>query len=89
MKTPQYAAEEAAKAMIKHDVTDQLSKIKVPTLIIHGNQDFAIDLKMARLLHEKIPNSTLKIMEGIGHCTMMEKPDEFNKIVLEFLERLG
>lgn len=89
LKTPQHAVEEAAKAMSKYDVTDQLPKIKVPTLIIHGNQDFAIDLKMAKMLHEKISNSRLKVIDGAGHCTMLEKPDEFNKIVLEFLKKLG
>jgi len=43
---------------------------------------------MAEILNEGIPNSSLKIIEGAGHHTMLEKPNEFNAAVLEFLKDL-
>ncbi|MFQ5999697.1 MAG: alpha/beta fold hydrolase [Candidatus Bathyarchaeia archaeon] len=88
LKTPQYVVEEGAKAMSQFDTTDRLSEIEVPTLIIHGDQDLAISVEKAKTLHEKIPNSKLKIIRGSGHFILLEKPDEFNKIVLEFLSKL-
>lgn len=88
LKTPQFAVEEALKAIIEHDVTDRLSAIKVPTLIIHSPQDLAIGVKMAEIMNAKIPNSSLKIIESAGHHSMLEKPEEFNRIVLDFLKRL-
>jgi len=88
LKTPQHVVEEGIKAMSEYDVTAQLSKIKVPTMIIHGDQDLAINVKMAKMLHEKISNSTLKIIMGAGHHAMLEKSNEFNNIILEFLRKL-
>jgi pimeloyl-ACP methyl ester carboxylesterase len=88
LKTPQFVVEESLKAIIKHDVAEKLSAINVPTLIIHGSQDLAIDVKMAQIMNDKVPNSSLKIIEGVGHHPMLEKPEEFNKIVLDFLRKL-
>ncbi len=87
LKTPQYVVEEALKAIMEHDVTARLSEITVPTLIIHGTQDFAISVKMAEMMNEKILNSNLQIIEGVGHHTMLEKPDEFGNAVLDFLRK--
>ena len=88
LKTPQYVVEEALKAIMEHAVTRKLSKITVPTLIIHSTEDLAIGVKMAEIMNERIPNSRLKIVEGAGHHTMLEKPDEFKNTVLDFLRKL-
>ena len=88
MKAPQYVVEEALKAIMEHAVTRKLSKITVPTLIIHSTEDLAIGVKMAEIMNERIPNSRLKIVEGAGHHTMLEKPDEFKNTVLDFLRKL-
>ncbi len=44
-----------------------LSKIKVPTIIIHGDQDPVFGLDHAEALHKAIANSELIIISGLGH----------------------
>ena len=62
--------------------------ITVPTLIIWGRQDKIIPLRVGELLHEAIPNSTLKVIDQCGHIPEEEKPEETIALVLEFLESL-
>lgn len=74
-----------AKACLKHNTTHRLSEIKAPTLIIVGGEDTLIPVKYSKLLNEGIRGSSLVIIEGSGHVPSIEKPDEFNRIVLDFL----
>ncbi len=64
----------------------RLTRITSPTLIIWGLNDKMIPSNYAREL-EAIPNSRLVVMEGCGHTPYVEKPKEFNDIVLKFLSK--
>ena len=64
-----------------------LKNIKNETLIIWGNQDKAYNFNQIETLNNNIPNSDLKIIDGCSHNVHLEKPDEFNIIVEEFLKR--
>ena len=75
------------EACNEFDSREKLSQINKPTLIIGGSQDMLTPPWFQQYLHEKIENSTLKIIEGAGHLSMTEKPEKFNTILLEFLER--
>ena len=75
------------EACNKFDSREQLSQISKPTLIIGGSEDMLTPPWFQRYLHEKIENSTLKIIDGVGHLSMTEKPEKFNTILFEFLER--
>jgi 3-oxoadipate enol-lactonase len=75
-----------AKASIKHNTNDRISKIKAPTLIIVGEEDMLIPLKYSKILHEKIEGSKLVILKNCGHVPPIEKPEEFNGAVLNFLK---
>jgi 2-hydroxy-6-oxonona-2,4-dienedioate hydrolase len=68
------------------DISGRLSKISVPTLLIWGANDRMIPLAYSREYTE-IPNSQLTIIDNCGHTPFVEKPAEFNNIVLKFLER--
>lgn len=59
--------------------------ITVPTLILWGREDKVIPLKVGKLLHELIPNSTLDVIEQCGHIPQEEKPDETIARISEFL----
>jgi len=65
-----------------------LSSIHVPTLIIWGAQDKAIHVDSAELLHEKISGSQKQILEGVGHCPMLEKPDATRELYRKFLQEI-
>jgi len=65
---------------------EQLRAIKAPSLIILGLLNPPYYHEIASIQHEHIPNSTLVTMKGVGHALNIEAPDEFNCIVIEFLE---
>jgi 3-oxoadipate enol-lactonase len=76
---------QAAEAVLKHDMTGFLSKISAPTLIISGELDTIATREYSELLHQEIPNSQLEIIPRTGHMAIIEKPDVFCEIVLNFL----
>ena len=69
-----------------HDLLDfQLSKIKVPTLIIWGQQDALIPLAVGQQMHQQIPNSSLLAVEGCGHLAPAECYHPILKATVQFL----
>lgn len=65
----------------------QLAAIHAPTLILWGSKDPWIPLEHARLFHDAIPGSTLRVYEGMGHVPMEEAPDETAADVRAFLSQ--
>jgi 4,5:9,10-diseco-3-hydroxy-5,9,17-trioxoandrosta-1(10),2-diene-4-oate hydrolase len=80
MVTIKGAREETIAPIIR-----DLHKIEQPVLIIWGEQDRVLPLKHAYVAAEKLPRATLKIFDKCGHLPFFEQPEEFNRIVLEFL----
>lgn len=66
-------------------VTEKLHRIAVPTLIVWGKNDAIVPVAHAYTAAERIRNATLHIFESCGHLPQIEKKDEFNRIVTEFL----
>lgn len=64
-----------------------IPQLKIPTLLIWGTQDKAVDPRSAMTLKERLPQAELKLIPGAGHLPFEEAPEEFNQIVLEFLEK--
>ena len=79
------AADNGLIAMKNWDGVKDLQNIKNETLIIWGDQDKAYNFSQVETLNNNIPNSDLKIIKGCSHNVHLEKPDEFNKIVVDFL----
>lgn len=67
-------------------ITEKLSRIRVPSLVIWGKNDKMIPVENASELEKTIRNCHVKIMEGCGHVPYEEKPEEFSKLVLDFLK---
>ena len=81
------AADNGLVAMKNWDGVKNLQNIKNETLIIWGDQDKAYNFNQVETLNDNIPNSDLKIIKGSSHNVHLEKPNEFNIIVEEFLKR--
>jgi pimeloyl-ACP methyl ester carboxylesterase len=64
---------------------DQLRTIKTPFLILDGEEEEAIDLNQTKLMAELIPGAELVLMPDTGHFAVFEQPEEFSRIVLDFL----
>jgi len=84
-QTSMDAADNGLVAMKDWNGVDVLKNIKNKTLIIWGDQDKAYNYNQVETLNNNIPDSEIRIVEGCSHNVHLEKPDEFNKIVVEFL----
>ncbi|MEY3590460.1 MAG: hypothetical protein RLZZ466_980, partial [Bacteroidota bacterium] len=77
-----------AKSAIRNNLGEELNQIKVPTLLIWGNNDTITPPFVGQEFKKLIPNSELHFIDKCGHAPMMEVPDEFNKILHGFLNKL-
>jgi len=64
----------------------RLGEIKQPTLIIAGAQDERF-INASEYMARAIPEARLEIISGAGHMVNLEKPDEFNKVLMDFLDK--
>ena len=55
--------------------------------MIWGTRDSAVDVRSAEPLKQALPQCQLKIIEGAGHLPFEETPDEFNRLVLDFIDQ--
>ena len=67
--------------------TELLPKISAPTLILLGRQDPACTYEQAMVMKEKIPHAEFHAIEDAAHLSNIEKPAEFNSVLLSFLDR--
>jgi 3-oxoadipate enol-lactonase len=71
------------------DMTHVLPKIKVPTLIMIGENDNFTPLSSSKIMNEKIADSKLKIIPKAGHISNLENTPEFNRNLIEFLNNIN
>ena len=101
--TPDYKREEAMQEMNEvspavywadfeacnnFDRVLSVEEIKVPCLIIVGDEDVMTPAKYSQFLSSKLFNSQLKIIKSVGHMCMLEKPTEVTKEIKLFVRRL-
>lgn len=73
----------------RQDIYGEIEKIRVPTLIIVGDQDVATPLPNAQRLHEGIAGSQLVVIPGAGHTSTVEEPAAVNAAISAFLAKLS
>lgn len=71
------------------DVSDQLTRIQTPTLIICGAEDVMTPPKFSQSLHEQIANSELHILEKTGHMVTLEQPEMVANLLTRFIEKVA
>jgi pimeloyl-ACP methyl ester carboxylesterase len=80
---------EGLRAVIERDsVLDRLAQIRVPTLVIHGEQDAAIPMPEAEAIANGIPGAELVRIPDAGHSTPLETPDAVNAALAGFFGRV-
>jgi len=67
------------------DLRLALSRIRVPTLLVYGDNDVRAPMPVAEQLHTAIDGSSLVVLAGAGHVCNIERPDKFNAAVRAFL----
>ena len=73
-----------AKSLADTDTTDLLPNIKVPTLVLWGDDDRRSPMSIAEQLRDAILNAELAVIANAGHISNMEQPEEFNAQVRRF-----
>lgn len=65
---------------------EQVKAITVPTLLVHGREDRVVPVEISwRMLH-LLPYGDLHVFARCGHWTQIERAEEFNRVVADFLE---
>jgi len=81
------AYRESLKALINWDVEARLGEIQCPVLVVASDEDY-LPLDEKRAYTKKMSHARLEVIEDARHAVTVEKPDEFNKILGEFLAEI-
>src|SRR5262252_5683099 len=74
-------------AIPKINVTGRLAELHCPALVIVGEEDPGTPVDMARDIHAALPGAQLAILRSASHLSNVEQPQEFNRILLRFLDK--
>jgi non-heme chloroperoxidase len=87
MQSSIIATYECVKAFSETDFTEDLKKIEVPTLVIHGDADQIVPISDSAELSSKIvKHATLKVIPGAPHGLCTTHADQINALLLDFLK---
>lgn len=74
-------------AIPKINVTDRLGAVSCPALVIVGEEDPGTPVEMARDIHAALPSAELAILRSASHLSNLEQPEEFNRVLVRFLDK--
>ena len=76
-----------ARSLALWDLRPELGKIRCPTLVIAGQEDWSTPPSGHEVIARGIPGARLVIVQGASHTVPEEQAEEFNRLTLEFLEQ--
>lgn len=77
---------QAARQLLTADIRPNLSRIDAPTLLVWGEHDTVIPVEIGHQLQHQFRHANLVVVPSAGHNPMWDRPEDFNRVVLEFLE---
>jgi 3-oxoadipate enol-lactonase len=86
MKVEPYLAQLAV--IQAHDAMDRVGGITAPTLVVAGEEDILIPVRLSQELHAAIPGAQWATVPG-GHACLWETPAPFNACFLDFVKRVA
>lgn len=72
--------------ILHDDVGPLLPRVQAPTLVIWGERDSWVPLADAAQFRAKLPHARLAVLRGASHNPMVDRPSDFNRLVLRFLQ---
>jgi pimeloyl-ACP methyl ester carboxylesterase len=78
---------DSVRAIFTHDAGGDLAKVKVPTLVLVGDQDEATPLAANEFIRDGIKGATLEIIPQAGHLSTIDNPQAFNQRLAAFLDK--
>jgi pimeloyl-ACP methyl ester carboxylesterase len=90
MAQPTFDAVEVMHAVTRRDdITDCLGEIEAPAVVIHGEEDVAIEMEKAEGLADGLPNLVEMVrVPGAGHSSTVENPDAVTEAIERFLQKV-
>ncbi|WP_406494151.1 alpha/beta hydrolase [Streptomyces sp. NBC_01604] len=85
---PEGAAAALRARASRPDYRELLTRVSVPALVVVGADDAYTPVSDAEAMHAALPDSTLLVVEGAAHMPNLERPEEFNGALGEFLARV-
>lgn len=73
------------EASVAQDRAAPIENIRVPTLVVASDDDAVYSIETAREMARRIPGAQLAVIQGAGHLSNLEQPEQFNQVVLNFL----
>jgi pimeloyl-ACP methyl ester carboxylesterase len=70
----------------RKDMVEWLRRVKVKTLLMVGDEDVISPVKDTELMQREIDGAKMAVIEGAGHLSPLENPDEFNRVMWKFLK---
>ncbi|MBU0516715.1 MAG: alpha/beta hydrolase [Proteobacteria bacterium] len=86
---PQDAFVRQFEACLRHDTVDRLGSVEAPTLIMSGDDDPLVPHQNSLALEELLPQARLRLYPGGRHCFFIERAEDFNRAVIDFLSDGG
>lgn len=71
--------------VIKEDLSQQLTQIKAPALIIWGTHDSFVSAQAVKKIHQLIPDSRLELIKEADHALYRKQPQKISQLVVAFL----
>ena len=71
--------------VLSADLSNRLGDVQAETMVIWGEKDSLLHPKLGRELAERLPKARFVCVEGAGHNPMWDRPQRFNKLLLDFL----
>ena len=88
MRTDPEVFRAACDALAELDLRPELSKVKVPVLVLVGEHDEATPPPMSRELAAGLPQAQLTIIPGCAHVPQLQSPEVFLEAIGDFLPAL-
>ncbi|MHA2114409.1 MAG: alpha/beta fold hydrolase [Candidatus Thorarchaeota archaeon] len=73
----------------KFDIMEKVSQIKIPTLILVGEEDSMTPVKYSKYLHDRIEGSILHVIGTAAHSVMLEQSSSFNRLIVDWVNGLN
>jgi 3-oxoadipate enol-lactonase len=81
----QLAGPDEGEAALEPAASTRLGDLRMPTLVLVGDRDVRDFQELAERFAREIPSARLEVIEGAGHLPSLERPDEFDRLLAEFL----
>lgn len=88
LATPMTSLALAAKACMDYHVEYFLPQVDVPVILLLGDRDKLTNLEVNRRTADLLPDARMKVYVGAGHCSLLERRDEFNADLDAFLSEI-